>query len=170
MARPKLEIVLTPLQSRELNRIVTAPSSPQKMVLRARIAQLAAQGLDNDKVAAQLGTSRPTVGLWRQRFLDFGLAGLEEAARPGRPPTLDSKKIGRILTEAVCPPKGKARWSCRGMATHVQVSKATVQRVWAANDIKPHRTRLFKLSRDPAFEEKFWDVIGLYLVSGGKRV
>ena len=163
MARPKLELTVTPAQKADLNRIVKAPSSPQKMVLRARIVQLAAEGLNNDKVAAQLHTSKPTVVLWRRRFLDFGLAGLEEAPRPGRPSSLDPAKIERIISEAVRPPKGKARWSCRSMAAHTKVSKATVQRVWTANEIKPHRTRLFKLSNDPAFEQKFWDVIGLYL-------
>lgn len=163
MARPKLELTITPSQRAALTRIVKAPSSPQKMVLRARIVQLAADGLDNHKVAATLHISRPTVILWRQRFIDLGLAGLEEAPRPGRPSTLDSSKIERVLSEVLQPPKGKARWSCRSMAAHAQVSKATVQRVWAANDIKPHRTRLFKLSNDPAFAAKFWDVIGLYL-------
>ncbi len=163
MARPKLELALTSSQQAALARIVTAPSTPQKMVLRARIVQLAAEGLDNHKVATALQTSRPTVILWRQRFIDLGLAGLEEAPRPGRPSALDSRKIERVLTEVLQPPKGKARWSCRSMAAHAKISKATVQRVWAANDIKPHRTRLFKLSNDPAFEAKFWDVIGLYL-------
>jgi transposase len=163
MARPKLELALTPAQILELNRVVKAPASPQKTVLRARIILLAAEGLANDQVAAQLGTSRPTVGLWRQRFVDLGLAGLAEADRPGHPATLAAKQVERILTEAVRPPAGKSRWSCRSMAKHAGVSKATVQRIWAANDLKPHRTRLFKLSNDPAFETKFWDVIGLYL-------
>lgn len=68
-----------------------------------------------------------------------------------------------MLTEVVQPPKHQARWSCRQMARHVGLSKDAVQRLWAANDLKPHRTRTFKLSNDPQFEQKFWDVIGLYL-------
>ena len=163
MARPKLDLLLLPEQKRELERVVKAPATPQKTVLRARIALLAGQGWENARIAQELKTSRVTVGLWRQRFLDLGLAGLQEAPRPGRPSTLDTAKAGRVLTEVVQPPKNRARWSCRSMARHVGLPKDAVQRLWAANDLQPHRTRLFKLSNDPQFEAKFWDVIGLYL-------
>src|SRR5580692_5128206 len=163
MARPKLPMELTAEQSRELQRIIQAPATPQKIVRRARIVSLAAQGQDNDEIAAALDTSTVTVGLWRQRFVDLGLAGLAEAPRPGRPATLDAAKARRVLSEVVQPPKNSGRWSCRRMARHVGLSKDAVQRLWAANDLKPHRTRTFKLSNDPQFEQKFWDVIGLYL-------
>ena len=163
MARPKLVFTLTAEQQRELERLVRAPATPQKLVRRARVALLAAAGQDNSAIAAQLQTSRVTVGLWRQRFLDAGLAGLAEAPRPGRPATLDPQKAHRVLTEVVQPPKHRARWSCRQMARHVGLSKDAVHRLWAANDLKPHLTRTFKLSKDPQFERKFWDVIGLYL-------
>lgn len=163
MARPKLDFTLTEEQRRELERLVKAPATPQKVVRRARVALLAAAGIENAAIAAQLSTSRVTVGLWRQRFLDAGLAGLAEAPRPGRPVTVDPLKAQRVLTEVVQPPKHRARWSCRLMARHVGLSKDTVQRLWAANDLKPHRTRIFKLSSDSRFEQKFWDIIGLYL-------
>lgn len=163
MARPKLSLEPTAEQSRELQRLIQAPSTPQKIVRRARIVTLAAQGRDNDEIAAELKTSKVTVGLWRHRFLDLGLAGLEEEERSGRPSTLDAQKARRVLTEVVQPPKNSGRWSCRRMARHVGLSKDAVQRLWAANDLKPHRTRTFKLSNDPQFEAKFWDVIGLYL-------
>lgn len=163
MARPKLVLSLTAEQKSELHRLVKAPATPQKTVRRAQIALLAAEGKDNDEIAAALKTSHVTVGLWRQRFIDFGLAGLEEARRPGRPSTLDSEKARRVLAEVVQPPRNAGRWSCRRMARHVGLPKSTVQRLWAANDLKPHQTRTFKLSNDPDFEKKFWDVIGLYL-------
>jgi transposase len=163
MARPKLPLELTAEQSRELQRLIHAPATPQKIVRRARIVSLAAQGRDNDEIAAALDTSTVTAGLWRQRFIDLGLAGLAEAPRPGRPATLDAEKARRVLSEVVQPPKNSGRWSCRRMARHVGLSKDAVQRLWAANDLKPHRTRTFKLSHDPQFELKFWDVIGLYL-------
>jgi transposase len=163
MSRPKLPLSVTVEQKSELQRLVKAPATPQKFVRRAKIVLLAAEGRDNDEIAATLNTSRLTVGLWRQRFLDLGLAGLAEAPRPGRPTTVDAAKVRRVLTEVVQPPKNQSRWSCRRMARHVGLSKATVQRLWAANDLKPHRTRTFKLSNDPQFETKFWDVIGLYL-------
>jgi transposase len=163
MARPKLPLQLTSGQSHELQRLIQAPATPQKIVRRARIVLLAAQGRDNDEIAAELDTSTVTAGLWRQRFVDLGLAGLAEAPRPGRPPTLDEEKARRVLSEVVQPPTNSGRWSCRRMARHVGLSKDAVQRLWAANDLKPHRTRLFKLSNDPQFEMKFWEVIGLYL-------
>lgn len=163
MARPKLSFELSKEQRQEVTRLLKAPSTPQKVVRRCRIVLLAAKGLDNDKIAAELATSPPTVGLWRQRFLDLGLAGLNEAPRPGRPSQLDPRKARRALTDVVQPPAGSKRWSCRRMAQHLGLSKDAVQRLWSANEIKPHRTRTFKISRDPNFEAKFWDVIGLYL-------
>lgn len=163
MARPKLSLTLSAEQRRELQRLVLVRSTPQKTVLRARIVLLASEGRDNNEIAGQLQTSHVTVGLWRQRFLDAGLAGLEDAPRLGRPATLDPAKARRVLSEVVQPPQNSKRWSCRRMGRHVGLSKDAVQRIWVANDIKPHRTRTFKLSNDPQFEVKFWDIIGLYL-------
>jgi len=163
MARPKLDFVLSAEQRSELHRLVKAPGTPQKTVRRARVALLAADGKDNGEIAAELGTSRVTVGLWRQRVLDLGLAGLVESPRPGRPVEVEGARVRKVLAEVVQPPKGRVRWSCRSMARHSGLSPSTVQRLWAANDLKPHRTRTFKLSNDAQFETKFWDIIGLYL-------
>lgn len=163
MARPKLPLHLTTEQEAELQRLIRAPNTPQKIVRRARIALLAAEGKDNRQIATELRTSHVTVGQWRQRVLDLGLAGLQEALRPGRPKTLPAAKVQTVLTEVVQPPKGRGRWSCRSMARHSGLSRSAVQRLWAANDLKPHRTRTFKLSNDPQFETKFWDIVGLYL-------
>lgn len=163
MARPKLPLHLSTEQRSELLRLVRAPSTPQKLVRRARIALLAAEGKDNQQIAAELRTSHVTVGQWRQRVLDLGLAGLQEAPRSGRPKTLPADKVQTVLSQVVQPPKGRARWSCRSMARHSGLSPSAVQRLWAANDLKPHRTRTFKLSNDPQFEAKFWDIVGLYL-------
>ena len=163
MARPKQPLHLSCEQQAELKRLVQAPSTPQKIVRRARIALLAAEGKDNKQIAAQLHTSHVTVGQWRQRVLDRGLAGLQEAPRPGRPLSLPAHKVQTVLTEVVQPLKGRARWSCRTMARHTGLSHSAVHRLWAANDLKPHRTRTFKLSNDPQFEAKFWDIVGLYL-------
>lgn len=140
-----------------------APGTPQKIVRRARIALLAAAGQDNQQIAAALHTSHVTVSQWRQRVLEAGLAGLHDAPKPGHPPSLPSAKMQTVVHEVVRPPQGQPRWSCRRMARHSGLSSATVQRLWAANDLKPHRTRTFKLSTDPQFETKFWDIVGLYL-------
>jgi transposase len=163
MARPKLALPLSTEQCSELKRLVSAPSTPQKIVRRARIGLLAAEGKDNKQIAAELHTSHVTVGLWRQRILDLGLAGIEEAPRPGRPRQLEPAQVNKALTDVVRPPKGRARWSCRTMARHSGLSHSAVQRLWAANDLKPHLTRTFKVSNDPNFEAKFWDIVGLYL-------
>jgi transposase len=163
MARPKLPFALSPEQRAEIERLVRAPGTPQKLVRRARIALLAAEGRDNKQIAALLGTSHVTVGQWRQRVLDLGLAGLQEAPRTGRPKSLPVARVQIALNEVVRPPKGRARWSCRTMARHSGLSRSAVQRLWAANDLQPHRTRTFKLSNDPQFEAKFWDIVGLYL-------
>lgn len=94
MARPKLAFTLSAEQRRELHRLVKAPATPQKLVRRAQVALLAAAGEDNSAIATQLRTSRVTVGLWRQRFLDAGLAGLAEAPRPGPPLSIRIRRTG----------------------------------------------------------------------------
>jgi transposase len=116
MARPQLPLHLSAEQQAEFRRLVRAPHTPQKIVRRARIALLAAEGKDNQQIAVELGTSHVTVGQWRQRVLDSGLAGLQEAIRPGRPKTLPAAKLQTVLNEVVRPPKGQARWSCRSLA------------------------------------------------------
>ncbi len=163
MARPKLPLVLSPLQKQELTQLVKAPSTPQKMARRGQIVLLAAAGLDNTAIARRAGTSAVSVGQWRQRFLDSGMAGLHERPRSGRKKSISADKLDAIVTRVVQPPKGRKRWSCRRMAREVGVSKDTVARVWRTNDLKPHLRRVFKVSQDPNFEPKFWDVIGLYL-------
>ena len=113
--------------------------------------------------ARRIGVNRPVVVLWEQRFRVAGLAGLAEAKGRGRKPSMALETKAAIVSRATQPPPGRSRWSVRSMARAMGVSKATVQRLWAANDLKPHVTRAFKLSNDPQFEAKFWDVIGLYL-------
>ena len=163
MARPKLPLTLCEADKTELTRRTKAASSTLQAALRARIVLLANAGLDNSVIAKQLSTSRVTVGLWRCRFLDLGLPGLEDFDRPGRPSSLPNEKVHKIITEVVRPPPGLKRWSCRTMAKAAGVSVGTVHGIWRDNDLKPHLKRTFKLSKDPEFERKFWDVIGLYL-------
>jgi transposase len=114
-------------------------------------------------VATRLNTSMRTVSIWSSRFEAAGLDGLDDKGGQGRRPSLPEAKVARVIAEATRPPRGRSRWSVRSMAHHAGVSPSTVQRIWAKNDLKPHITKTFKLSNDPKFEEKFWDVIGLYL-------
>jgi hypothetical protein len=108
-----------------------------------------------DDAKARLDVSR--------RFESAGLAGLEE--RPGRgcQASIPAATLARVVTEATRPPAGKTRWSLRSMRRHAGISASSVPRIWSKNDLKPHRLKTFKLSNDPQFKEKFWDVIGLYL-------
>ena len=134
-----------------------------RWLLRARILLRADDGGDNTRIAAALQIGANTVAKWRGRFAAAGMAGLGDAARSGRPARLAEAVVQRVLTEVTRPPKGRARWSVRSMARHAGLSKSAVQQLWARNDLKPHRLRTFKVSHDPLFEPKFWDVIGLCL-------
>jgi len=115
--------------------------------------------------AAASGSSTLLLPARRQRPLQLraGLAGLAEAKGRGRKPTIALATKGEIISRATRPPPHRERWSVRAMAKAMGVSKATVQRLWSANDIKPHLVPTYNLSNDPEFEAKFWDVIGLYL-------
>lgn len=163
MARSIARLDVSEQQRQELLRIVRASSSSQRDVRRARIVLLRAQGKSQEETAREVGVNRPVVSLWEQRFRSQGLAGLKDAQGRGRKASIAPQTVQRVVTEAVQPPPGRTRWSVRSMAQHAHISPAQVQRIWSANDIKPHVLRTFKLSRDKDFEVKFWDVIGLYL-------
>jgi transposase len=157
-------IILTNEQEKELKRRVGSALTAQRDVERAQIILECAQGHQNRTIAEKLGINEHTVGSWRKRFAEEGLEGLQERKGRGRKPTIGSTQRAQIIDKALKnPPQGQGRWSCRTMARHCGVSKATVQRHWKNAGIKPHITRTFKLSNDPQFEEKFWDVVGLYL-------
>jgi transposase len=164
MGRPIESLDLNGEQRRELERMINAPTTPQRVVGRARIVLARAQGRSQEATATELGVSRPSVIRWERRFTDLGVGGLlRDAPGRGPKPSIPEAKRDKLITQATQPPPNRTRWSVRSMARQVGVSPASVQRIWAANDIKPHLTRTFKLSRDPNFETKFWDVIGLYL-------
>jgi transposase/DNA-binding XRE family transcriptional regulator len=163
MARPIRSLTINPEQRRELRAIINRPSAAYRDNRRAWIILNRADGLSQSQTAAEVGVARPVVIKWEQRFRKAGLAGLTESQGRGRKPWIDPQVREKILVRATQPPANRSRWSVRTMAKSVGVSKATVQRLWSANDIKPHVVRTFKLSNDKHFETKFWDVIGLYL-------
>jgi hypothetical protein len=156
-------IALDGAEREELQRRMRATTVAVRDRRRAEIIVLGADGLSQGRIAARVGVSRVTVSHWLQRFLAAGLDGLDDAPGRGRKPSLPSAAVRMVVEKAVTPPATLGRWSCRTMARAAGISKASVQRVWAANDIKPHLSRTFKLSRDKRFDTKFWDVIGLYL-------
>ena len=131
---------------------------------RARIIMMAAEGIPNAVIAAQLNCTRMTVLKWRARFEHAGLAGLEEAEGRGRPAVILQATTERIVAATLRrPPHGVTHWSARLLAQRFGVSHTTVQRIWKEHGLRPHRTRSFKFSNDPQLEEKVSDVIGLYL-------
>lgn len=140
-------------------------SLPQRLVQRARIIRLAADGMRNQDVARAVGVSCPTVHLWRQRFLVLRLPGLEkDAPRPGRLPRIPARKVCAVVEATLhTTPPGATHWSTRTMAKAQGVSEATIRRIWKQHNLKPHRLETFKLSRDKRFIEKLHDVVGLYL-------
>ena len=139
-------------------------TSSFKVVFRSRIVLMAVAGKANRRIAEKLQTSRPTVILWRKRFAEGGPAGLtEEVPGRGRKPQISSEKIKQIVAASLhTKPKAATHWSVRSMAQAQGVSPATLQRIWDAHGLEPHRTRRFKLSRDQQLVEKLTDVVGLY--------
>lgn len=163
MARPIRILAASPEQQVALCGMISRPTTPQREARRARIVFHRINGLSQEQSAQAEGVNRPVVVKWEKRFRDHGIEGLREARRSGRKPTISHEVKRAIITEATRPPKGYTQWSSRRMARAKGVSADTVQRLWRANDLKPHLKRTFKVSNDPQFEAKFWDVIGLYL-------
>lgn len=158
-------IVLSEEERTQLVKWSHGRSTPQRMVLRASIVLQATGGRQNREIAAALGTTTVTVGLWRHRFQACRLEGIrKDAPRPGRKPEISQVVVDEILRKTLHEkPRGATHWSTRSMAKAVGVSNATVHRVWKAHRLQPHRVRTFKLSRDPRFAEKVRDIVGLYL-------
>src|SRR5437016_965922 len=163
MARPVAVLELTPDEKQKLQRLAGSKTGSQRDGLRARIVLRRAEGSREAEVAAALGVSINTVSTWSRRFEQQGLEGLRDRPGRGRKPWLPSTQVRQIITRVVQPPKGKKKWSTRSMAAAAGMSHQSVHRIWKDNDLKPHLRRTFKISNDPQFERKFWDVIGLYL-------
>jgi len=158
-------IILTLKEHSTLDTWVRGRSLPLRLVQRARIIRMAAEGMQSQEIARDLGVSKPTVQLWRQRFLAFRLVGLEkDAPRPGRIPQITPKKIQAVVKATLhTTPPNATHWSTRSMAKAQGLSEATIRRIWKQHNLKPHLVKTFKLSRDKRFVEKLYDVVGLYL-------
>ena len=163
MARPIKRLQAEPGVMAELRRRSRSSTIGVRDRDRAEIILLRVAGLGVAAIAERLGTTAKRVSLWSSRFARLGLAGLGDEPGRGRKASIAAATVARVIAEATRPPPGRQRWSIRSMARHAGVSASSVQRIWSGNEIKPHRIKTFKLSNDPRFEEKFWDVIGLYL-------
>jgi len=149
----------------ELERLIRGRNTPQKVVMRARIIALTADGVPTARIVRDVEASYPTITRWRKRYREQGVEGLrKDAPRPGRKPRISEEQVRNVVERTLhSTPVNATHWSTRTMAAVSGLSKATVQRIWKAHGLQPHRSETFKLSRDPHFVEKLQDVIGLYL-------
>ena len=149
-------------QRDRLVKLAQSNTTEVRLARRAGIVLLAADGLNNREIAQIVGVGRIQVGRWRERYVAGGLKAIEQdLPRGGRKPKVNAAEIVRLTTQTR--PEGATQWSTRTLAAVAGVSDTTVQRVWTAHGLKPHRIKRFKVSRDPKFVEKLEDIVGLYL-------
>jgi transposase len=163
--RIKIEVQLGPGDRERLEAVLADRNSPQKHVWRARIILATAEGCGTMEIMRRAGVSKPCVWRWQRRFMDEGVDGLvrDRTRKPGKapvPPPVVERLIERTLG---APPGETTHWTSRAMAKVTGLAISTVQKIWRAHGLAPHRLRTFKLSRDPQFASKVRDVVGLYV-------
>lgn len=165
MRAPTPPLKVTESQREVLEKLSRSQTAAYRDVQRAKALLMAREGLATTRVAYEIGVSPATVTRWRGCFERDGLtASVKVQPGRGRKPSIPPEKVQEIVHATLHEkPPGETHWSCRSMARAHGVSRTTVQKIWAARGLKPHRVETFKLSRDPRFEEKLADVVGLYL-------
>jgi transposase len=164
VARRAAEVVLKGEQRAELERIVRAQRSEQRLVKRARVVLLAEKGLSNEQIATLVDLSAHKVGKWRHRFAETGIAGLADRPRPGGPRRYGHDDRLRVFKTACSPPpEGETQWTVRALAAAVGIGKSQTHAILSEADLKPHQVRSWLTSIDPEFETKQAEVCGLYL-------
>jgi transposase len=162
--RPIPPVILSDTERETLQRWSRRPKSAQALAVRARMVLLCEEGNTNTRVAQHLHVRIQTVCKWRQRFVDRRLDGLLDEPRPGTPRKVSDAEVERVLTMTLeSTPKDATHWSTRSLAAASGLSRSTVNRIWRAFALQPHRSETFKLSKDPLFIEKVRDIVGLYL-------
>lgn len=163
--RRAVAITLTDEERARLEEIVRGRAVELRMVQRARIVLLAAEGLDNGSIANRVELDRITVGTWRKRFSEERLDGIAgDRPRSGRKPRVRQEQAPRILEANLRErPEHATHWTVRTLAKHLGVSRSMVERVWRDHDLKPHLVKPFKASNDPRFIERTIDIVGLYV-------
>jgi len=171
IGRPKAELELTDEERETLEHWARRRKSSQFLALRSRIVLACGRGLTNTQVAKELNVTMPTVGKWRQRFVEHRLDGLLDEPRPGAPRKISDADVERVVTQTLeSKPAHATHWSTRGMAKATGLSQTAISRIWRAFNLQPHRTETFKLSTDPLFIDKVRDVVGLYLSPPDKAI
>jgi transposase len=164
MGRELEWLALSEAERAELSSLANRRNTAQALALRARIVLACAEGGQNKVIAARLGVDRQTVGKWRRRFLEHRLDGLRDEPRSGTPRTIEDARIEAVIVRTLeTVPADATHWSSRSMARASGLSVSTVQRIWRAFGLQPHRLETFKLSTDPDFVGKVRDVVGLYV-------
>jgi transposase len=162
--RPKAPLVLSDEERLTLERLATRRNSAQAVALRARIVLACASGKTNRQVAGELKVAESTVGKWRSRFVARRLDGLFDEDRPGHPRTITDEKVEAVIIKTLEEkPSDATHWSTRSMAKAMGMSQTSISLIWRAFGLQPHRAETFKLSTDPLFIDKLYDVCGLYL-------
>ena len=148
-----------------LRAIVADPKSPQKHVWRARIVLLSGAGLGTSAIMGETDKSKTCVWRWQERFMHEGVGGLlrDKSRPPGKAPIAPDRFAWIVRQTQQPPPHEATHWTLRAMAKAAGVAASTVQAIWKAHGLSPHRWRNFKLSNDPAFAEKLADIVGLYV-------
>lgn len=163
--RTGISISLSPSDRDRLDGIRKDRNAAQKHVWRAEIVLLSADGVGTNEIMRRTGTSKTCVWRWQERFMQEGVEGLlRDKTRPSRIPPLAVEVAERVVARTLeAPPGETTHWTALLMATEIGISVSSVQRIWRAHGLQPHRVRQFKLSNDPRFVEKLRDVVGLYV-------
>lgn len=158
-----VSVFLSTQDRMRLEGLLRSGKTEQRLVKRIGIVLAFAEGLSVKRVAEQCGCTMETARLWRDRWIEDGLAGLSDAPGRGRKPRYVGKEEARIIAATLKAPEDETHWSARRLAKKLKVSKSTVQRIWNRNGLQPHLQKTFKYSDDPQLVEKVVDVVGLYL-------
>jgi len=163
--RVAVKVFLEPKEHALLSRLAQSRSTSVRLAERSKIVLLAAEGMTNEEIAEMLVITRQKAGRWRDRYHQFGVAGIEkDAPRPGRNKAISARTVNKVIKLTTQEkPENATHWSRRLMAEKMNISDSTVGRIWRAHGLKPHRLSGFKLSNDKDFQEKLEDVVGLYL-------
>lgn len=160
----KAQLTVSPEDRETLIRLTRRPKANNALAQRARVVLRCADGLSSTDVAKELGITNDSVGKWRRRYIERGVAGLLDEDRCGAPRTITDEKVEDVVIATLeQTPRDATHWSTRSMAQRSGLSHTSVRRIWQAFGLQPHRVETFKLSNDPQFIEKVRDVVGLYL-------
>ena len=163
--RTGITITVSRADRRRLQALVRDRNTAQKHVWRARIVLLTADGVGTNEIMRQTDTSKVCVWRWQERFMQEGVDGLlRDKTRPSRVPPLGPEVAERVVALTLTdPPAETTHWTAAMMAEQIGISVSSVQRIWRAHGLQPHRVQQFKLSTDPKFVDKLRDVVGLYV-------